>query len=45
MFVEQLLKKKEESMISGFGGEGAFSLSWLAVLRSLLSFFLYPRKH
>jgi hypothetical protein len=44
MFVEQLIKKKEECMISSFLEEGGhFSpLGWLPP--SLLSFFLYPRK-
>jgi hypothetical protein len=44
MFVEQLIKKKEECMISGFLEEGGVFLSWLVVLLILLSFFLYPRK-
>jgi hypothetical protein len=30
MFVEKLIKKKEECMISGFLEEGAFFSSWLA---------------
>jgi hypothetical protein len=30
MFVEQLIKKKEECMISGFLEEGGFFSSWLA---------------
>jgi hypothetical protein len=45
MFVEQLIKKKEENMISGlWRRRGVFSLSWLATPSSFLSFFLYPRK-
>jgi phage shock protein PspC (stress-responsive transcriptional regulator) len=33
MSIEQLIKKKEESMISGsIGGNGHFFLSWMAVL-------------
>ena len=44
MFVEQLIKKKEECMILGFLEECVFFLSWLAASSSFLSFFLYPRK-
>jgi hypothetical protein len=45
MFVEQLIKKKEECIISGLWGRmSIFSLFWPAPLLfalSLLSFFLY----
>jgi len=44
MSIEQLIKKKEECMVSGFLKEGAFFLSWLATPLSFLSFFLYPKK-
>jgi len=44
MSIEQLIKKKEECMISGFLKEGAFFLSWLAAPSSFLSFFLFDRK-
>jgi hypothetical protein len=39
MSIEQLIKKKEECMISGFLEEGVFSLSWLAAPSSFLFFF------
>jgi hypothetical protein len=42
MSIEQLIKKKEEFMISGF--LGAFFISWLAASSSFLSFFLFDRK-
>jgi hypothetical protein len=38
MSIEQLIKKKEECMISGFLEEGVFFLSWLA---ALLFFFFF----
>jgi hypothetical protein len=48
MFVEQLIKKKEENMISGsVGGMCIFLLFTGRPLLSplfLLSFFLYPKK-
>jgi hypothetical protein len=44
MFVEQLIKKKEESMISGFLEEGGVFILLAGFPPSLLSFFLYPRK-
>jgi hypothetical protein len=45
MFVEQLIKKKEECIISCFLEEGGiFLLFALAAPPSLLSFFLYPIK-
>jgi hypothetical protein len=44
MFVEQLIKKKEECMISGFLEEGGLFLFLAVYHPSLLSFFLYPRK-
>jgi hypothetical protein len=44
MFVEELIKRKEENMISGlWRRRGIFSLL-AGCLSSLLSFFLYPRK-
>jgi len=44
MFVEQLIKKKKENMISGlWRRRGVFSLL-VGCPPSLLSFFLYPRK-
>jgi hypothetical protein len=43
MFVEQLIKKKEECMISGFLKEGGFFILLAGCPLSLLSFFLYPR--
>jgi hypothetical protein len=42
MFVEQLIKKKEECMISGFL-EGGIFLLFAGCPSSLISFFLYPR--
>jgi hypothetical protein len=44
MSIEQLIKKEEECMISGFLKEGAFFLSWLVAPSSFLSFFLFDRK-
>jgi hypothetical protein len=44
MFVEELIKKKEECMISGFLEEGGVFLLLAGYPCSLLSFFLYPRK-
>jgi hypothetical protein len=44
MFVEQLIKKKEECIISGFLEEGGVFLLLAGCPPSLLSFFLYPRK-
>ena len=44
MFIEQLIKKKEECMISGFLEEGGVFLFLVGCLPSLLSFFLYPKK-
>jgi hypothetical protein len=44
MFVEQLIKKKEECMISGFLQEGGVFLLLAGYPPSVLSFFLYPRK-
>jgi hypothetical protein len=44
MSIEQLIKKKDECMISGFLEEGVFFLSSLAIPLSFLFFFLYPRK-
>jgi hypothetical protein len=45
MFVEQLIKKKEECIISGFlEEEGVFLFLAGRCLLLLLSFFLYPRK-
>jgi hypothetical protein len=44
MSIEQLIKKKEECMISGFLEEGVFSLSWLGAPSSFLSLFLFDRK-
>jgi hypothetical protein len=44
MFIEQLIKKKDECMISGFLEEGVLLLSSLAIPLSFLSFFLYHRK-
>jgi hypothetical protein len=41
MSIEQLIKKKEECMISGFLEEGVFYLSWLPPpLPFSLSFYL-----
>jgi hypothetical protein len=37
MSIEQLIKKKEECMISGFLEEGVFFVSWLAAF----SFFFF----
>jgi hypothetical protein len=44
MFVEKLIKKKEEYMISGFLEEGGVFLLLVGCPPSFLSFFLYPRK-
>jgi hypothetical protein len=44
MFVEKLIKKKEEYMISCFLEEEAVFLLLAGCPPSLLSFFLYPRK-
>jgi hypothetical protein len=44
MFVEQLIKKKEECIISGFLKEGGVFLFLAGYPPSLLSFFLHPRK-
>jgi hypothetical protein len=44
MFVEQLIKKKEECIILGFLKEGGVFLPLAGSSPSLLSFFLYPRK-
>jgi hypothetical protein len=44
MFVEQLIKKKEECMISGFLEEKGVFLFLASCPSSLLSFFLYPKK-
>ena len=44
MFVEQLIKKEEDCMISGFLEEGGVFLFLAGCPPSLLSFFLYPRK-
>jgi hypothetical protein len=44
MFVEQLIKKKEECMILCFLEEGDVFLFLAGCPPSLLSFFLYPRK-
>jgi hypothetical protein len=44
MFVEQLIKKKEECMILGFLVEGGVFLFLAGCSPSLLFFFLYPRK-
>jgi len=44
MFVEQLIKKKEECMISGFLEEGGVFLFLAGCLPSFLLFFLYPKK-
>ena len=43
MSIEQLIKKEEECMISGFLEEGAFFLSWLVAPSSFHSFFLFDR--
>jgi Na+-translocating ferredoxin:NAD+ oxidoreductase RnfE subunit len=43
MSIEQLIKKKEECMISGLWRKGAFFLSWLAacpLLTFSLSFYI-----
>jgi hypothetical protein len=45
MFVEQLIKKKEECIISSSLEEGGLFLLLADCPPSLLSFFLYPRKH
>jgi len=44
MFIEKLIKKKEECMISGFLEEGGVFLFLVGCPPFLLSFFLYPRK-
>jgi hypothetical protein len=44
MFVEKLIKKKDECMISGFLEEGGVFFFLAGCPSSLLSFFLYPRK-
>jgi hypothetical protein len=44
MFVEQLIKKKDECMISGFLEEEGIFLFLAGYPPSLLSFFLYLRK-
>jgi hypothetical protein len=44
MLVKQLIKKKEECMISGFLEEGGVCLFLAGWPPSVLSFFLYPRK-
>jgi hypothetical protein len=44
MFLEKLIKKKEECMIKGFLEEGGVFLLLAGCSPSLLSFFLYPRK-
>jgi hypothetical protein len=44
MFVKQLIKKKEECMLSGFLEEGGIFLLLAGCPFSLLSFFLYPKK-
>jgi hypothetical protein len=44
MFVEQLIKKKEECIILSFLEEGGIFLLLAGCPPSLLSFFLYPRK-
>jgi hypothetical protein len=44
MFVEQLIKKKKEYIISSFFEEGGVFLFLAGCSPSLLSFFLYPRK-
>jgi hypothetical protein len=44
MFVEQLIKKKEECIILSFLEEGGVFLFLAGCSSSLLSFFLYPRK-
>jgi len=44
MFVEQLIKKKEEYIILGFLEEGGVFLFLAGCSPSLLSFFLYLRK-
>ena len=44
MFVEQLIKKKEECMISSFLEEGGVFLLLAGFPLSLLSFFLYAKK-
>jgi hypothetical protein len=40
MFVEQLIKKKKECMISGFLEKGAFFSSWLALVLFSHSFYI-----
>jgi hypothetical protein len=44
MFIEQLIKKKEECMISGFLKEGGVFLFLAGCPPFSSSFFLYPRK-
>jgi len=44
MFVEQLIKKEEECMISGFLEEGGIFILFTGCPLSLLSFFLYAKK-
>jgi hypothetical protein len=44
MFVEKLIKKKDECIISSFLEEGGVFLLLDGSPPSLLSFFLYPRK-
>jgi hypothetical protein len=45
MSTEQLIKKKEENMISSFSKEmGVFFFSWLAFLSFPFSFFFIPKE-
>jgi len=44
MFVEKLIKKKKECMISGFLEEMGVFFFLVGCPPSLLSFFLYPKK-
>jgi hypothetical protein len=44
MFVEKLIKKKEECIILSFLEEGGVFLLLVGCPPSLFSFFLYPRK-
>jgi hypothetical protein len=44
MFIERLIKRKDEYMISGIGGKGEFFFSlWLSSIPFSL-FFLFDRK-